>query len=215
MGVHRERLNAAKAQRALVRGAKMALQKWASKELDRDIRLATISPSALVGGELLSIPVPPMLEEALGYRGALCFVSFGYSPRTRTFGHCDGGDDIPADPHVWLQFLHHPLVASQLPKARYPALYGVFSQKQHAESFELPHCLLLDRTTRQLYICRRDNAILFLSLTEPDEEEVCRIFVDHLRTSPGNENYKVPPPKEIVAELLGWLDNASAVAARH
>ena len=36
-----------------------------------------------------------MLEEALGYRGALRFVEFEYSRTIRQFTYSDGGDSIP------------------------------------------------------------------------------------------------------------------------
>jgi hypothetical protein len=206
MGVHRDRLGAAKAHRAFVEGANLALQKWASENLSRQIPIAAISPSAIAGVRLLPMPVPPMLEEALGYGGALRFVSFGYCPRTRRFGHCDGGDDIPADPATWLRFLHHSFVNSHLPETRYPTLHGIFRRTRGSESFVSPHCLLLDREKRQLYICRRGEAILFLSLVEPDDKEGSRIFIDNLRMSPGDEDYKMSPRKELAAALLGWLD---------
>ena len=45
--------------------------------------------------------VPPMLEEALGYRGALRFVEFEYSRTIRQFTYSDGGDSIPM-----LAFVH-------------------------------------------------------------------------------------------------------------
>jgi hypothetical protein len=66
------------------------------------------------------------------------------------------------------------------------------------------HYLLLDRETRRLYICQRDQMILFLSLAEPDDAP--RVFIDGLRMSPGDEDYKVPPPPEITAQLFAGLD---------
>jgi len=52
--------------------------------------------------------------------------AFGYSPRTRRFGHCDGGDDIPTDSGAWLRFLNHPFVAAHISKSQYPTLFGDF-----------------------------------------------------------------------------------------
>ena len=77
---------------------------------------------------------------------------------------------------------------------------------QRTECFEPSHCLLLDRETRQLYICQRDQAILFFSLTEPGEKDAPWVFIDGLRMSPGNENYKVPPEPELPVELFARLD---------
>jgi hypothetical protein len=114
---------------------------------------------------------------------------------------------------LWFRFLHHPLVASQLPKIRFPTLFGVFAQKElpslqelaGAERIEHVHGLLLDRETRQLYLCRRDQAILFFSLTESDDENAPRVFIDGLRMSPGNEDYRVRAPIELAAQLLASL----------
>src|SRR4030095_11020331 len=49
----------------------------------------------------LPIPTPPMLEEALGYRGRLRFVAFYYSPGIAEPVHNDGGDALPIDPAAW------------------------------------------------------------------------------------------------------------------
>lgn len=215
MGVHRERLAASRAHRSFVEGARAALQRLGcSVPIPSDI-----SP-VMVGAKLLPFAAPPMTEEAFGYRGALRFVEFGFSPRTRRFSHCDGGDDIPSDADTWLQFLHHPLVAPQLPESRYPTLYGVFRGKaqpslqelmkrrdQRTECIEPVHCLVLDRETRGLYLSRRDQIILFFSLNEPEEKHNHRIFIDGLRLSPGDENYKDPPSHEVVEEHQIFLDD--------
>jgi hypothetical protein len=74
MGVHRKRLATSRAHRRFVEGAKMALQKWALEKLGQ-------GSAADVG-------------EALGYRGAVRFVEFGYSRATRQFVCSDGGDSL-------------------------------------------------------------------------------------------------------------------------
>jgi hypothetical protein len=215
MGVHRGRLAASKAHSRFVEGAKSALQRMGCAVPGA----SGISPT-MIGAQPLSFAAPTMMEEAFGYGGALRFVAFGYSPRTRRFAHFDGGDDIPSDSDTWLRFLHHPLVAPQLPESAYPTLYGVFSRKaqpslqelmegqdQQREGFVPVHCLLLDRETRRLYICQRAQALLFFSLTEPDGKDAPRVFIDGLRMSLGDEDYKVPPPSRLVAQLFGCLDN--------
>ena len=216
MGDLRERMRASKMQRLFCADVKIALQKWAVAKYGREIPVAAISPSAIAGVELLDMPVPPMLEEALGYRGNLRFVEFGYCPRTRQFGYGDGGDDIPSNPDLWLQFLRHPAIAPYLPESRYPTLYGVFP-RGHRRAIEKffakgsrrklptpPHRLLLDRKKRQLYVCRTDHTTLFFGLTEPEGKE--RIIVDGLLMDPASRDYREPPQQEVVAALLGWLD---------
>lgn len=214
MGIHRQRLAASKAHRRFVEGAKTTLQR-----MGRVVpRGSEISPT-MIGAQRLLLAAPPKMEEAFGYRGTLRFVAFGYSPRTHRFAHCDGGDDIPTDSDIWLRFLHHPLVAPQLPKSGYPTLYGVFGRKaqpslqevmesgdQQRAGFVPVHYLLLDRETRQLSICQRDQMILFFSLAESGESEAPRVFIDGLRMSPGDEDYKVPPRPEVVEQLFARLD---------
>lgn len=205
--------------------AKTALQKWAVKKYGREIPIAAISPSTIKGVKSLSIPVPPMLGEALGYRGDLRFVEFGYSPKTGRFGYCDGGDHVPSDQDLWIRFLRHPVIAAHLPKSRYPTLYGAFPRnyQRGIEEFfangskgrfpTTPHRLLLDRKERRVYLCRTEHTTIFFALKEPENEGRCRIFVDGLLMSPGCEDYKLPPPKKLAAELLAWLDRHLKLAS--
>lgn len=199
MGIHRQRFRASNAQRFFNARVKTGLQKWAVKKYGCQIPIASISPSTIKGVKSLSIPVPPMLEEALGYRGDLRFVEFGYSPKTRRFGYCDGGDHIPSDQDLWTRFLRHPLIARYLPKTRFPTLYGAFPRNHRRAIEEFfangsqgrfptpPDRLLLDREDRRLYVCRTDHTLLFFALTEPENEDRHRIFVDGLLMSPGCE----------------------------
>jgi hypothetical protein len=215
MGIHRQRLASSKAHKRFVDGAKTALQRMGLGVSGG----SEISPT-MIGAQPVPLAAPPQMEEAFGYRGTLRFVAFGYSPRTHRFAHCDGGDDIPAKEDVWLRFLRHPLVASHSLESRFPTLYGVFNGKpqpslqevmeggnQHREGVVPVHHLYLDRETRQLYICQRDQMIVFFSLVEPDEKGAPRVFIDGLRMSPGNENYRLPPPPEIVVQLFACLDD--------
>ena len=73
-------------------------------------------------------------------------------------------------------------------------------------NFEHIHCLLLVRQSRQPYICRRHQVILFFSLRKPDDKNTARVFVDGLRMSPGNEEYKVPLSPETETQLFQRLD---------
>lgn len=213
MGVHRERLAASKAHRRFVGGMRAALRR-----MGRSVPIPSEISPTMIGAKPLSFVAPPMMEEAIGYRGRLRFVAFGYSPRTRRFGHCDGGDDIPTDSAAWLRFLHHPFIAPRLPESRYPTLYGAFKRKTAPSLQELMqngnrvdkgpepvHCLLLDRKTRQPYICRRDQAIVFFSLSEP--EPATKIFADGLRVSPGDEDYRLPGSPELVRQVMECLDD--------
>jgi hypothetical protein len=118
----------------------------------------------------LPFPVPDSFEAALGYRGNLRFVRFGYTAISGQFGYSDGGDDLPSDASLWSWFLHHPAVAPHLPESRYPTMYGKFLCGDERPSLEeimgrgsdLPtsHCLLLDRRDRQAYVSQPDQAMI-------------------------------------------------------
>jgi len=43
---------------------------------------------------------------------------------------------------------------------------------ERPKDFELPHCLLLDREKRELYLCRTDHTTLLFALTEPEDGRV-------------------------------------------
>ena len=214
--LHSPRLATSREHRRFVAGIKIAARKTGRQIPDP----SGLSPT-IVGAQRLGFPVPPRLEEALGYRGTLRFVGFGFSPRTRKFGFCDGGDDIPSDQDLWLQFLRHPIVAPHLPEDGYPTLYGVFapggrsapqkrsggSTARQGERLEPAHCLLLDRQERQPYVCQKDEAILFFALIEPEDADPHSVFVDGLLMSPGNEDYKVPAPIDLTKQVWLFLDH--------
>lgn len=219
MGVHRERLAASKAHRRFVGGTRAALRR-----MGHSVPSPSEFSPTMIGVKPLSFVAPPMMEDAFGYRGRLRFVAFGYSPRTRKFGHCDGGDDIPTDAGAWLRFLNHPFIAAHISKSQYPTLFGELGRKTgppldeimtgeapRSKNFRHFHYLLLDRETRQLYISQRDQLMLFFSLVEAVENGAPRVFVHDLRMSPGDENYKLPPAPELVAQLLASLDHSVTV----
>ena len=205
MGLHSERLAAKNAHRRCVTGAKLAFQKLVLQKMGRKIPGPGDIRAEIVGAEPLPFPVPPMLEEALGYRGILRFLAFGYNSRTRHFCFCDGGDDIPVDHEPWFTFLRHPLVNHHLPKKRYPYLYGVFTNGDDAQ--QIPS-LLLDRDEQQAYICRRDRLFLLFALAEPEDGDHHTVFVDGLLMSPGSEEYKVPTQPETLQKLREFLDES-------
>ena len=184
-----------------------------------------ISPT-VIGAQPLSFQVPPTLERALGYRGDLRFVQFGYSAgSSRQFGYCDGGDDVPSDDSLWIWFLRHPAVSPHLPESRYPTLYGVFPTNAERPTleqimgkdgvFEAPHCLLLDRQSRKIYISQRDKTTILFALMEPEDGDQHTVFVDGLLMSPGTENYKVPPPVEFADQFRRFLDAQLEIRKDH
>lgn len=220
MGVHRGRLRASKAHRFFVKRIKTLFRDGALEKFGRQIYVSEISPCDF-DGQLLPIPVPPMLEEAFGYRGTLRFVEFAYSKTPRQFVYCDGGDFIPSDEGLWIRFLRHPLIAPHLPESRYPTLYGVFPRGERVplkklwkrpKDLEPHHRLLLDREKRELYLCPTNKTVLLFALMEPEDADRHWVFIDGFfhPVNPATEDYKIPPRKELAAELTsfldGWLD---------
>lgn len=213
-GIHSTRLQVSKVHNRFVAAVKAAMRKkgW------RISSALEISPT-MVGARPLRFPVPPMFEQALGYRGHLPFVQFSYSLKNRQFGYCDGGDDIPADGTLWFWFLRHPVVSPHLPESQYPTLYGVFPANAELPpeeimggtggTFDPPsctHCVLLDRRRRNAYISDRGQAMILFALVEPEDGDEHTIFVDDLLMSSGSENYKAPIPAEFTNEFRRFFD---------
>jgi AAA domain len=118
--IHSDRLVNKRLHKRFAAGAKKALE-----QLGR-VSQTCVSPE-MFDVEPLAFPVPPTLDRALGYRGNLRFVHFGYSANNGQFEYCDGGDDIPSTGEsVWRWFLGHPLISPHVPKTKYPTLYGIF-----------------------------------------------------------------------------------------
>jgi hypothetical protein len=195
MGSHSRRLAASRAHRRCVAGIRLAIRKT-GREIPgpRDI-----SPK-IVGAQLLPVPIPPTLEEALGYRGALRFVALGYNPRTRHFCHSDGGDDLPADGESWPSFLRHPIINPHLHEERYPSLYGGFT-KEH-DPIRAPW-FLVDREERHTYICPADQLMLLFALAEPEDGRPINLAdgrpcapapLAHKRSSGGDSLLKITAP---------------------
>src|SRR6266699_6130627 len=85
----------------------------------------------------VSVPVPPMLEAALGYRGTARYVAFYWIPAGDELMWDEGWRSADGEWQGWLTFTRHPRVAPVLA----PFHFG--------DSDTPPtHWLLLDRETR-------------------------------------------------------------------
>ena len=216
-GIHSSRLAASKAHRRFVESTRRSIRRLGWKLPNS----AGISPT-IVGAQPLPFAVPPALERALGYRGNLRFVRFGFVPNSRQFAYCDGGDDVPSDESLWIWFLNHPLISPHLPESRYSTLYGVFPRNgerptleqifREGEGYQASHCLLLDRQVRKAYVSQRDLTMILFAAVEPDSGDHHTVFVDGLLMSPGTEDYKTPPPAELVDQFRGFLDHELEMA---
>ena len=108
----------------------------------------------------LPIPVPPMLEQALGYFGSARLVAFYWEPAGDKALFDDGVISAAAERPAYLAFVEHPRVALQV---RACDLSG---NEQEARQW-----LLLDREARVLYAvpARKAAALLYQQwATRPD-----------------------------------------------
>src|SRR5579863_285270 len=185
---------------------------------------ANITPQ-IFGKQSLEFPVPPRIEEVLGYGGDLRFVEFSFSRNGGGFGCSDGGDRLSAHVELWLEFANHPLVARELGPERYPTLYGIFVEEGKRKAWSefkddlaahpdgKRHCLLLDRRERRAYVFTWYEAVLFFPLTEPEEGDDHIAFHGKL-VSPGCELEGKVPSGEAVAKMRKWLDAGLFVTDR-
>src|SRR5215469_18374937 len=213
--IHSDRLKTKRAHGGFAAGVR--------KTLEKACQVLPVPPSdspKILDAEPLSLLVPPGLDRALGYRGNLRFVQFGYSANTGQFEYCDGGDDIPSTGEsVWGWFLRHPVISPHLPESKYPTLYGVFPPGEPRPTLEeimtgapsplhepAHHYLLLDRKDLKAYVARRDQTLIFFGQAHPDGEDPHTIFVDDLLMSQGTEDYKQAPPPDCVEQVRRFLD---------
>jgi hypothetical protein len=180
----------------------------------------TLPPSLVV----LSAPVPPMLEAAVGYPGAARFVALYWTPFGDEAVYDDGAQSGDGSGVAYQGFVHHPAVAHHLTP------YELGSSDQEAR-----HWLLLDRRARRLYVGpRTDVAVVVraqpgradvqprealptepaaaraaLPSTERDEIRVDQTtLADHVRASMARE-------MRLVDELVGWLEGQAEGGEQH
>jgi len=99
----------------------------------------------------LPFPVPPILEEALGYTGQSRWVAFYWQPGGDELRYADGAVSTDGSWHAWLTFTHHRRIAPAL------APYHFGNSEE-----DVVHWLLLDRETRMLLVGARATVSDFL-----------------------------------------------------
>lgn len=100
----------------------------------------------------LPVPVPPMLEQALGYSGQSRLVAFSWSLLGDEARYDDGRCSGDADWTAYLAFVEHPQVEPYLRP------YDLGSSEDEARDF-----LVLDREARSLSVLSAQEAALRLS----------------------------------------------------
>ena len=107
------------------------------------------------------VPVPPMLEQAIGYEGEARFVSFYWTPGGDEADYDDGQRTGTGNWQGYLAFVQHPTVHPEL------AQYQLGSSDSEAQ-----HRLILDRQERKLYVASMKDAQRLLALQWPKTEPI-------------------------------------------
>jgi hypothetical protein len=157
---------------------------------------------------LAGIPVPPMLERALGYDGDAPLVAFWWTPYGDELCYADGRIELcGGNWSAWLDYINHPRVVPYL------AHYDFGTSELEGE-----HRLLLDRRSRTLAVVDRTTAARLLARLAPppvrgrSREPVCESFEALMaELNHGNVN------KEMIAddrERMVRYDEAQAALRR-
>src|SRR5690349_13740374 len=133
------------------------------------------------------IPVPPTLEEALGYPGEERYVAFHeWRPDNTGFYIDDGQGTWQGSVPGWSLFLRHPAVTCICERVGLdlhrsaPVIsrqqYFSMAEADRGSFWRQSRCLVLDRNNRTLYIARPDNATIFVAASSvdpmfPDDDE--------------------------------------------
>lgn len=157
--------------------------------------------------ESLNIPVPPMLEEALGYQGKARWVVFYWTPCGDELRYNDGTTEADGSWHAWLAFKRHPCIAPHLEP------YHLGSSEEEAR-----HWLLLDRESRTLYVGEASAVEHFLLehrppppvLTEEQIQALCQRLEEQwplIRSvDPQDVEERMRREEQLVRDLKDWLD---------
>ena len=106
----------------------------------------------IIDFQRLLIPVPPMIEEALGYTGSSRFVAFYWKPNPSDFWWCDShGSKRSAFGDVWRVFVQHRRVHPFIEQ------FNLDGSGSDAERW-----LLLDRVKRQFLVGEASQVAAFL-----------------------------------------------------
>jgi len=163
----------------------------------------------------LPVPVPPMLEQAIGYEGQARLVAFYWIPSGDEVYFDDGHVGSTGEWDAYLTFMRHPVIA--------PALQGHNLGDSETEADEW---MILDRIARCLFVAPKRTAERWLSERWPHEqvsesvtmtqEEMMQAVMDALNI----ENWtqvqttiatseimrKMRAHRQLVAQLQAWLE---------
>jgi len=158
----------------------------------------------------LGAPVPPMLEEAIGYEGTARLVAFYWEPGGDEAAYHDGRRGlVGANWHAYLTYTRHAAVAPHL------AGYAPGNADEPAR-----HWLVLDRAARVLYVGLVTDARRALSAQWPPLPDLPPLtaeeWADLARRATEQARHAAVDHRSIVAameravhlcrDLAAWLD---------
>jgi hypothetical protein len=156
----------------------------------------------------LFLPVPPMFEKSLGYKGESRFVAFYWEYFDEVCFHDASLNSGTLDSAAWLLFTQHPFVRLHL-----------HSFDFGSTDFPARHWLLLDRESRRFYVGERETIESFLDAEAyPDAKTAARqgpettITLDEFIAMAGNIE-EVLGQDLFPIELLKRLQEQQAVCA--
>lgn len=160
----------------------------------------------------LTIPVPPGLAEAIGYRGEARWVAFHWEPCGDESFYDDGQSSGTGSPWAYLAFVRHAVVAPEI------APYDLGSSDSEARE-----CLVLDRGEELLYAAPVRSARQFLVEQHPplpeltaEELSALRDHLDSLSREWREESVQVSPAeivrameeeKRAIKAIVDFLDS--------
>jgi hypothetical protein len=191
-------------------------------EIARKHSEGTMQPAIPSTLQLVPLPCPPMLAEAIGYRGASRFVAFAWSPAGDEAIYDDGYASGTGEWTAYLAFVRHPVVR--------PLLADV---QLGSSDREASHWLLADLAEGRLYLGLRPVVRRFLraanapatsppTATQSAPAERLEDLLEELRTGVFAERFeevaldeaalrrqvaaRVERQDRLVASLTAWLD---------
>jgi len=108
----------------------------------------------------LAVPVPPMLEQAIGYTRSARYVGFHWTTYGDEAYYDDGQYSGTGEWDGYLTFVQHPVIAPAL-APYHPGIRATEGQ----------HTFVLDRETRELFVASLQDASQFLRGQHPQLAE--------------------------------------------
>ena len=148
----------------------------------------------------LPAPVPPILAQAIGYKGEARYVAFNWTPYGDEAEYFDGRRSATGNWQAFLAYIQHPAVSPLLED------YDLGSSESEAR-----HALILDREKLVLLVAPVKEAHVFLTQQWPPEPPLRMNLKEELaQLSEALKNVK--PPEDIdIEEIQRRIDEQYAL----